>query len=302
MMSRVVADNLPSNASPLLALLLDRLRKAQEVVDQLASIVEHYCDAEQYEHGGSSPEWRRSELVCRSLLCDAGHPTEETYLGYELEDVWHLGVIATGTSASDVLQGLKVHLGCELLMVSHGQQVWAWFGGPRQLEAVAFERASSSERYAGVSLACGEPCLGIAGWRLTHRQAVEAQRVAVCRPQRITWYADVALLAVALQNDTLAQSLKQRYMVPLCGQKDRGVVLRTTLRSYIDADCSSTSAESVLHVGRHTVARRVRTAEQLVGRAIPDCSAELGIALWLEEINERHDPSQVSTVGRSDDG
>ena len=50
---------------------------------------------------------------------------------------------------------------------------------------------------AGVSSAIGEPGKGLDGWRLTHRQAQAAMRIALRRPQRLTRYADVALLAVA---------------------------------------------------------------------------------------------------------
>jgi hypothetical protein len=88
------------------------------------------------------------------------------------------------------MRDLKTGLGCELLSVSHGESVWAWLGKPRQIQAVDFERVLSHSRHLDVSLALGEPGVGIDGWRLMHHQAREARGVAIYMPQRLTWYAD----------------------------------------------------------------------------------------------------------------
>jgi hypothetical protein len=86
--------------------------------------------------------------------------------------------------------------------------------------------------------------------------------------------------------------------VPLRGQKDGGAALRKTLRAYVDADCSASSAESTAGVGRHAVADRVRTAEQLIGQAIRACLPELDVALRLEELEEhRARRSSVRRLG-----
>jgi DNA-binding PucR family transcriptional regulator len=145
----------------------------------------------------------------------------------------------------------------------------------------------SRGRSTDVPLAFGEPGVGVQGWRLTHHQARDAWGVAIHLPQRLTWYADVMLLAAALRNDTLASSLKQKYLAPLRSEKDGGMALRKTLRAYIDAGCSATSAESDAGVGRHTVADRARKAEQLIGQSVRACLPELDMALRLEELGEQ---------------
>lgn len=231
------------------------------------------------------PDQPRRELVHRLLVETYVSREEVGQLGYEL-DAWHLGVIATGAKATQALEEVRRNLGCELLLLSHGWSSWAWFGGARQIQAAELKRALSRSRHRDVALAIGEAGPEVHGWRLTHHQARDAHRVAVYRPQRFTWYADSPLLAAALRDETLAGSLRQKYLVPLQGQKDGGTALRKTLRAYIDADCSASSAESAAGVGRHAVADRVRTAEQLIGQAIRACLPELDVALRMKELEE----------------
>jgi DNA-binding PucR family transcriptional regulator len=137
-----------------------------------------------------------------------------------------------------------------------------------------------------VSLAIGEPGRGIEGWRLTHYQARAALELALRRSSKFARYADDPLLAAVVQDATLTQSLEQQYLMPLRGQRDGGTALRRTLRAYINAECTATSAASPLKVGRHTVESRIRTAESLLGRPLRTCMAVLDVALRLDDLHE----------------
>jgi GGDEF-like domain/PucR C-terminal helix-turn-helix domain len=281
---------LPDNSSPprntaSLVRSLGHLRRTQEeLFYQLSTAVEHQYGHEP-EPAARVPGQRRREVV-HKLLIEAYVSREEMdLLGYDL-DAWHLGIIATGGRAARALEELRVRFGCELLLIVHGQRTWAWFGGSRQIKAVDLKRVLSRGGHREApSFAIGEAGLGVDGWRLTHHQAREAHRVAVYEPKRFTWYADSPLLAAALRDETLAGSLEQKYLVPLRSQKDGGVVLRKTLRAYVDAACSATSAASAVGVGRHAVEGRIQTAEQLIGCAIRTCIAELDVALRMEEVD-----------------
>src|ERR1019366_2130810 len=134
------------------------------------------------------------------------------------------------------------------------------------------------------SLAIGEASVGIDGWRLTHRQAQAAMLVALRRPQRITWYSDVALLAAVLRDQELARSLVEVHLSPLEDQKDGGAVARRTLRAYFAAGCNAATAAAALGVNRHTVERRLHTVEEKLGRLLHTCHAELEVALRLDEL------------------
>lgn len=120
------------------------------------------------------------------------------------------------------------------------------------------------------------------GWRLTHCQAREALRLAARKSDKLARYGDGPLLAAALQNDTLARWLNA-FLSMLDGRGD-GRKLRQTLRAYIDAECSATSAAPVLKIGRHTVESHVRVAEELLGRPLRVCISELNVALALDEL------------------
>lgn len=230
-----------------------------------------------------SPERRRTQLV-HGLL--AGQPVDPAELDHDL-DQWHLAVIATGAAAPQAVRSMAGRLDRRLLSVPHGaDSVWTWLSGRRRLTATDIERWLSADGHPDVMLAVGEPGSGIDGWRLTHRQAQAALLVALHRPgpQRLTRYADVALLASALRDDLLASSLMEIFLTSLDGQRDGGAVSRETLRVYLAAGCNASSAAAVLGVARHTVENRLRTVEQSLGRSLQTCLAELEVALRLEEI------------------
>jgi hypothetical protein len=227
-----------------------------------------------------SPERRRNEWVKRLLDGGAAGDSE---LDYKF-DAWHLGVIAVGTGAAQAVGELAVGLDRRLLSVPQGERsVWAWLGGPRSFDMTALQRGLS----AGVSFAVGEPARGLDGWRLTHRQAQAALVVALRRngiPPTLTRYADVALLASALKDEMLASTLTGVYISPLEDSRDSGPVLRETLRAYLAAERSVSSAAARLGVVRKTVENRLRAIEEKIGRTLHPCPPELEIALELDEL------------------
>ena len=239
---------------------------------------------QELEREAHSPERRRMERVQRML---AGGRVESAELGYEL-DAWHLGVIATGTSAKQTVQRLAAGLGRELLSVSRGEQtVWGWLGGRCSLASTDIERLPSVKEPGGVSLAVGEPGKGFDGWRLTHRQAQAAMLIALRGPQtRFTRFADVALLAAVLRDEEFARSLVQIHLSPLKNQRDGGAVARETLRAYFAAGCNAATAAAALGVARHTIERRLRTVEEMLGHLLRTRRPELEVALLIDELDD----------------
>ena len=173
------------------------------LLDHFTALMAHEYQRE-VERTAHSPELRRTELVQRLL---AGAPVDTAKLSYEF-DAEHLGVIASGANARETVRSLAAGLGREPLSVSPCEDtVWAWFGGRRAPDVEAIGRLLSANEPAGVSLAVGGSGRGIEGWRLTHRQAQAAMLVAQRRPQALTRYADVSLLAAVLSDQELASSL-----------------------------------------------------------------------------------------------
>jgi hypothetical protein len=269
---------------------LHQLRRTQEsLLERLTATIasEYQQERKRMER---SPEQCRRELVQKLL---AGEPVDLARLDYEF-DVWHLGVIATGTGAERAVRGLANGLGRQLLAVSCGEgTVWAWLGGHRKLAIKEIEHLLLASGITSVQLAIGELQRGIDGWRLTHREAQAALPVALNKPQTLTRCADVPLEAALLRHKLLASLLVNNYLSPLNSQRDGGAVLRETLRAYFAKECNAAKASITLQVDRHTVGRRLHTIEEALGRLIPTCRAELEVALRLEELDDATDIDNV---------
>ncbi len=270
------------------------------LVERLMAAVSNEYKLE-IERAGRSLEQRRGERVQRLL---AGEPVDPGEFDYEFEDAWHLGVIIVGARAREAVRSLRSGLDREVLPVSRGEKtMWVWLGGQRRLPVADIEARLSTMADMGVSLAVGEPSRGLHGWRLTHHQAQAALVVGLHRPQGTTRYAEDMLLAAALQDETLATSLREIFMSPLAGQRDGGSVLRETLRVYFDVTSNAATAAVRLKVDRHTVERRLQRIEERLGRLLPTCQAELEVALRLYELGAVADTdSAAHAVGRSSDG
>jgi hypothetical protein len=260
----------------------------REMLSAQAAVLDHLMTAITSEYmreldlSGRSPERRRAELVQRLL---AGGRGEAAELGYELAG-WHLGAIASGATAAATLSHIAVELGCQLLSVARGEDtIWGWLGGQRAVTTREIERALCDRSSSEISLAVGEPGRGVEGWRLTHRQAQAALRVALHSPRRLTLYADVALLASVLSDDVLAGSLVDIYLSPLGDPGNGGAVLRKTLRAYFASERNASSAASALGVTRHTVENRLRAIEERLGQRLRTRQAELEVALRLEALD-----------------
>jgi len=236
---------------------------------------------------------RRLERVKRLL---AGHLLEPDDLQYEF-DAWHIAAIAHGPGAPATIRNLAARLDRRLLLVSPGDSmVWAWLGGQRRVSAAEVEELAPQPWPIGLSLALGEPERGMAGWRLTHRQARAALPIASRPSPRMIRYAKVSLLAAALNDEVLASSLQRHYLEPLTADRDGGIALRRTLRAYFHADRNVSSAAAVLGVSRQTVNSRLRTAEARISRSLDTCAPEMETALRLEELVHLSAPVSTITV------
>jgi hypothetical protein len=224
---------------------------------------------------------RRRECV-KALL--AGELVDHSALGYDL-DVHHLGLMARGEEAGELMREVASRLDRRLLAVRREEEPkWAcWLGGTRQLAAAEAVRVLADLVPEGVFVTVGEPGEGLAGWRFSHHQAKTALAVAERRGQPVVRYADVALLASILRDDLVATSLRQLYLEPLEGGRDGGKVARETLRAYFAAERNVSSTAAALGVDRRTVTNRIRAIEGLFGRPLQDFATDLEIALRLAD-------------------
>jgi hypothetical protein len=256
---------------------LRHLRTSQEAVLErmMTAVADEY--RQERERIERSREECHAELVQRLL---AGERPDTSELDYELDDAWHLGIVASGARVHRVVRDLAAELQRQLLVVSTGDgSVWAWIGGRRQLDMARVERILVPAKCSEVSLVLGEPQEGLSGWRLTHQEAQAVLLVAMRDPAPMTRFAAHALMALVLQNQSLARSLVGIYL-PSLGSP----VTRETLRAYFAAGCNAATAAAMLAIDRHTVERRLRAVETRLGRQLRLCHAELEVVLRLEEL------------------
>jgi len=261
------------------------LRSQAAIVDRLLTAASS-AYTEEAERKPRGAERRKAELVERLL---DGEPIEASGMGYELEG-WHLGLVASGPSAREAIEALARKLDSRMLTVSREKGIqWAWLGSRRRLDPQEIQRGISRGPPQRLSLAIGEPGEGLSGWRLTHRQACAALSVALRGGEPLVRYAEVPLLASALQDDLLAASLQQLYLAPLCTARDGGEVSRETLYAYFAAGQNVTSAAATLGINRSTAAKRLGAIEKRIGRPLASCGVELSVALRLHQLQDRDD-------------
>jgi hypothetical protein len=118
-------------------------------------------------------------------------------------------------------------LGPPLLVALGGHLVWAWVGARSPIEMPIAGVAGS------LRVAMGTSAPGVEGFRASHREAVQARRVAQLshrRPGSVTRYEDVALTALASADLDLARDFVSGELGPLAEQDDDTVRLASRSR------------------------------------------------------------------------
>lgn len=269
-----------AEASP--AALRRLLHRQATVFDRLHEAVsEEYVRAARSRPAGAA---ERRHAYVEELLAGR-QPGGEVELDYDL-DGHHLGLMAKGGGADELARELAKRLDRRLLADRRAEEgpVWAcWLGGRRPLGAEEALRALGDLPTGSVVVALGEPGEGIAGWRLSHRQAKAALPIAERRGRPALRYADVAVLSSVLRDDLGTASLRRLYLEPLESARDGGKASRETLRAYFATERNVTSTAAALGVDRRTVTNRIRAVEDLFGRPLGDFATDLEIALRLAD-------------------
>jgi hypothetical protein len=254
---------------------------------ELTALFDRLLDAVSTEYEDESrhitPSERHIQRIKRLL---SGELVDTANLAYDF-DGWHLGAIAAGAGAEQLLRAMAADLDRRLLLlVEDGDDtVCGWVGGHREFNQEQLAELASHTRPLRASLAIGEPAHGLGGWRLTYRQARLALSVAQRRQALFTRYGDVALLASFLRDEDLVVYLTDTYLPPLAAERGGGKTLRQTLRAYFAAGRNAASAAAALGVSHQTVTNRLRTVEERLGRPLCSCRAEMEAALELADIS-----------------
>ncbi len=153
----------------------------------------------------------------------------------------------------------------------------------RVLDELRFKTATAP----GVRVAIGEPARDIAGFRASHVEALEAQRIArlAGSPEgSITRYGDISLRALATANIDQARAFVARELGALASKDETTRRLAATVRTYLDENGSRGRTAKRLSIHENTVAYRLRQAEELLGRSVDKRTLELRVALALADL------------------
>jgi PucR C-terminal helix-turn-helix domain/GGDEF-like domain len=241
---------------------------------------------------------RRRLALIRQLL--DGAPVAEQELGYPLAGD-HLAVVAWGREPERaVSQALGAVAGTALTVPGTGGALWAWISASklgdaelRPLEAVV----PPPETY----LAVGQPGRQREGFRQSHREALRAFRIGAATGDPTTFYRDVQLESLALQDESFAKEFARTQLKSIAGPDDRNRVLRDTLRAYFQTGHNGASAAALLGVHERTVSYRLATIEKVLGHGITTHRDELGLALRIHALTERRrDPTPRDTSSLKD--
>ncbi|HKV19734.1 MAG TPA: helix-turn-helix domain-containing protein [Mycobacterium sp.] len=143
----------------------------------------------------------------------------------------------------------------------------------------------------GARVAIGEPGHGLAGFRSSYVEALEAQRIArlAQRPVgTITRYRAVALRAIATVDIEQSRTFVRRELGRLGETDETTRRLAATVRAFLEENCSRGRTAKRLHVHENTVAYRIRQAEELLGRPVDKRTLELRAALALADVVVDH--------------
>jgi hypothetical protein len=249
---------------------------------RLTGLFRRACERE-FARGSGNDEDSRLRVVLRAL---EGQWVDSGELGYDLAH-HHVAVVAdTSPSLDEVARRTERQL---LRVQAPGGVIWGWLGGPTRMSEADLDALIASQGSPDATVAFGEPADGIAGFSVTHHQALEASAIAVATHQRAVRFGDFRVLIAVLRDGDLANEFIERELGELDRPTARMRELRETLRAYLEHSHSVSATAAVRRRDRKTIERQLRSAEQLIHHRVSDRCDEVLIALRVAEILRHRD-------------
>ncbi|VVJ25161.1 Uncharacterised protein [Amycolatopsis camponoti] len=232
------------------------------------------------------------------LLSENGGPPDvdaaEAVIGYRLRGT-HVGMIVWHASEThDVLSLLESVAGAVLeraggegrpLFVPRDEAgAWAWL----PVASVRREHldAALAEADPGVRVTVGDPGTGVAGFRDTHQQARRVHALALAAGEhcdRVLTFREVGTVALMTTDLNAARLWVASTLGPLSADDENCARLRDTLRVFLAAGGSYTTAAGELTMHKNSVQYRVRKAQELLPRGLAESRLDVELALNLSQ-------------------
>jgi PucR C-terminal helix-turn-helix domain/GGDEF-like domain len=223
----------------------------------------------------------------------------EATLGYRLRQ-YHVGLVCwvgdAAGSADEItrLERAISHVAAQaacggdpVFLPRDESSAWAWLplGIRDTFDAAA---ASMSGVDGDIHFAFGDAAKGIAGFRLTHQQAIAAQAVALAAgppAPRAVAFGQVAPVAMMLGSAELLRAWVLSTLAELATDDEHHARLRETLLVFLHSGGSYKTTAEQLMLHKNTVQYRIRKAEESLGRPVGDNRHDVELALdachWL---------------------
>jgi PucR C-terminal helix-turn-helix domain/GGDEF-like domain len=287
----------------------DDARMLTAVTMELSKVVAGYVDQTSEEivatYARERENWLRNRSAAqaariRDLLSGQliNVTATEATLGYRLRQ-HHVGVVcwtgAEAVSAENVtrLERAISHIAAQtaagadpVFLPRDESSAWAWLplGIRDRFDAAA---ASTADLDGDLHVAFGDVVKGIAGFRLTHQQALAAQAVALAggSPPRVVTYGEVAPVAMMLGSEELLRAWVLSTLGQLASDDEHHARLRETLLAFLDAGGSYKATAERLMLHKNSVQYRIRRAAGSLGHPVVDNRHDVELALrasrWL---------------------
>jgi hypothetical protein len=221
----------------------------------------------------------------------------EVTLGYRLRQ-YHVGVVCWAGDAAAGVDNItrlehaishvagKADCSDPVFLPRDVSSAWAWLPlGIRD----TFDAAAASVVGADgdIHFAFGDAAKGTGGFRLTHRQAIAAQAVALAAGSspRAVAFSEVAPVAMMLGSADLLRAWVLSTLAGLAADDEHHARLRETLLVFLQSGGSYKATAERLMVHKNTVQYRIRKAEESLGRPVGENRHNVELALqashWL---------------------
>ena len=261
-------------------------------VDFLVAQLMRHVDRERERWMGGALA-RRSQLV-RTLLGgeDPGVAEASRALGYDL-DRWVLAAVLWDADSSDDPAGPHDRLEAQaavaaraagapraLTLAPGAASLWIWVSTPDPPDLTRVTQALEEVLSDRQGVAFGCPGLALDGFRVGHREALDARRVAELGERGgVIRYDEVQAVALASADlDRLAVFVR-RTLGPLTATDEATARLRETLLAWLAEGGNARRAAERLHAHKNTVLYRLQRAQRLLGRPLEAGRGDLELAL-----------------------
>ncbi|MFE6923004.1 PucR family transcriptional regulator [Nocardia sp. NPDC057663] len=207
----------------------------------------------------------------------------ESRLGYRLTGPHTAAVLwARSPTVSDQLEAAAELLvrvggaGHRLTVVASAAALWLWLPVDTAPELEPVVRGLDAA--PDVQIAIGRPGSNLDGFRSSHLDALETQRMLarLTSHRRVARHQDVQLVAVLTSDPIRADEFVADTLGALAGTEPEVI---DTLTIYLEEQCNITRTAERLYAHRSTVVRRLARAEELLPRPLASNTIAVGAAL-----------------------